>query len=59
MKMKHWLESKNLKTESAEIEYVAKEKQVIGEHDKAKVESFIEALEEDEDVSDYFTNVEL
>lgn len=59
MKTKHWLESKNLKTESADIEYVAKEKLKLSDSEKEKVENFIEALEDDEDVSDYYTNVEL
>ncbi|MCX6792454.1 MAG: YebC/PmpR family DNA-binding transcriptional regulator [Candidatus Falkowbacteria bacterium] len=59
MKAKVWLESKNLKTESAAMEYVAKEKLILNENDKAKVESFIEALDDDEDVSDYFTNAEI
>lgn len=57
-KTKKWLETKKLVTESAEIEYVAKEKLSLSEEDKKKVEDFIEALEEDEDVSDYFSNVE-
>ncbi len=55
---KAWLEAQKLPTESAEIEYVAKEKLKLSEEDKAKVETFIEALEEDEDVSDYFSNIE-
>jgi transcriptional/translational regulatory protein YebC/TACO1 len=59
MKTKQWLETKKIVTESAEIEYVAKEKLLISPEEKEKVETFIDALEEDEDVSDYFTNVEL
>ncbi len=58
IKTKHWLESKKLQVESAEIEYVAKEKLKLSEEDKAKVETFIDALEDDEDVSDYFSNLE-
>ena len=58
-KVKQWLESKNLATESAAIEYVAKEKLVLNDEDRAKVEGFIEVLEADDDVSDYYTNVEL
>ncbi len=58
MKTKHWLETKKLNTESAEIEYVAKEKLQLSEEDKTKVETFIDALEEDEDVSDYYSNIE-
>ncbi len=58
MKTKHWLESKKLSTESADIEYVAKEKLELSDADKSKVETFVDALEEDEDVSDYFSNIE-
>lgn len=58
IKTKQWLETKSLTTESAEIEYVAKEKLVVSDEDKAKIENFIDVLESDEDVSDYFTNVD-
>lgn len=58
MKTKKWLEGKKLATESAEIEYVAKEKLKLTEDDQAKIEAFTEALEEDEDVSDYYSNLE-
>ncbi len=58
MKVKHWLETKKLDTESADIEYVAKEKLKLSEEDKTKVETFMDALEADEDVSDYFNNIE-
>ncbi len=57
-KVKGWLESKKLETASAAIEYVAKEKISLSDEDRAKVESFIDVLENDEDVSDYFTNIE-
>jgi len=57
-KTKTWLETKKLATESADIEYVAKEKLNLSEEDRARVENFIEALEADEDVNDYFFNVE-
>lgn len=58
-KVKDWLEGKNLPTESAAIEYVAKEKLEVSDEDRGKLESFIEALEADDDVSDYYTNAEL
>lgn len=58
-KVKGWLEGKNLKTASADIEFVAKEKLQVSDADREKIESFIDALESDEDVSDYFTNAEL
>lgn len=52
-----FLESKGLKTESAEIEYVAKEKQELKDGDKNTVEKIMEELEDNEDVSDYYTNI--
>lgn len=58
IKTKQWLETKKLTVESAEIEYVAKEKLKLSEEEKTKVEAFIDVLEEDEDVSDYFSNIE-
>lgn len=59
MQVKKWLEAKNLAVESAEIEYVAKEKKKLSDSDKEKFDQFIDALEDDEDVSDYYTNIEL
>ena len=56
-KVKQFLEGKNIKTESAEIEYVAKENVVVGGEEKERVEKFIEELENNEDVSDYYHNV--
>ena len=58
-KMIDFLASKNLKTESAEIEYVAKEKLAITDTaESQKLEKFIDELEDNEDVSDYYTNAE-
>lgn len=54
---KKWLEEKKISTALAEIEYVAKEKITLSESDQEKVTNFIEALEGDEDVSNYFTNI--
>jgi YebC/PmpR family DNA-binding regulatory protein len=54
---KEFLEHKSLKIESAEIEYVAKEKMETPVEDKEKLEKFMEALEDNEDVSDYYTNL--
>jgi YebC/PmpR family DNA-binding regulatory protein len=56
-KIRDFLESKDLKLESAEIEYVAKEKITAPEEDKIKLEKFMEELDDNEDVSDYFTNL--
>ncbi len=55
-KVKQFLETKNLKTETAEIEYVAKEIMALSDEDKNKVQNFIGQLEENEDISDYYTN---
>jgi YebC/PmpR family DNA-binding regulatory protein len=55
-KVTQLLESKNIKTETAQIEYVAKEKQEVKEEDKEKIEKFIEELENSEDIADYYTN---
>ena len=54
---KKFLEDKGIKTESAEIEYVAKEGLEVSEADKDKLNKFTEALEDNEDVTDYYTNV--
>jgi YebC/PmpR family DNA-binding regulatory protein len=59
-KVKQFLDSKDIKAESAEIEYVAKEKAENPSTDgKEKIEKFIEELEDNEDVADYYTNVNI
>lgn len=58
-KMSDYLSGKAIKAESGEIEYVAKEKLSLGEEEAAKVEKFLEELEDNEDVSDYYTNTDL
>lgn len=58
-KVKKFLEEKKIKTESAEIEYIAKDSQEISGADKEKIEKFIEELEENEDVADYYTSVNI
>lgn len=55
--VKKFLETKNIATESAEIEYVAKDKVSPTGEDEAKIEKLIDALEENEDVAEYFTNL--
>ena len=58
-KLKTFLDQQAITTEIAEIQYVAKEKLVVdNDDDKLKLEKFVEALEESEDVSDYYTNAE-
>jgi len=58
-KVKEFLESKGLKAESAQIEFVPKEENSVFGEDKEKVEKFIFELEDNEDVSDYFSNVNI
>jgi len=58
-KLKMFLEGKGVATEAADIEYVAKESTELTGEDKGKVEKFIEELDENEDVSDYYTNVNI
>jgi len=56
-KVKGFLDSKKIPAESAEISYVAKEVSEASAEDKEKIEKFIEALENNEDVSDYYYNI--
>lgn len=56
-KVNNFLVRKNIQVESAEIEYVAKELSELNDADKEKVEKFIDALEENEDVSEYYHNI--
>lgn len=54
--IKSFLEEKELKIESAEIEYVAKDKNNLSEEEDNKVNSFLESLDDLEDVSSYYLN---
>lgn len=58
-KIKQFLEGKNIDSESADIEFVAKENLDLNDEERAQVERFIEELEDNEDVSDYYTNANL
>lgn len=58
-KVKQLLDGKNIKTETAEMEYIAKEEAQLSDSDKETVQKFIDELEDDEDVSDYYTNVNI
>jgi len=55
--VKDFLEGKGLSVESAEIEHVAKEKIANPAEDKQKIEKFMEELDDNEDVNDYYTNL--
>lgn len=58
-KLKSYLENMNIATESAQIDYVPKETVDLDEGDRESIEKFIDTLEENEDVADYYTNVNL
>jgi YebC/PmpR family DNA-binding regulatory protein len=58
-KLKQFLDLKGVKTEAADIEYVAKEQQKLSTADAQKVQELINELEENEDVSGYYNNVNL
>lgn len=58
-KLKSFLDEKKIETESAEIEYIAKDNIEASVEDKEKIEKFIEELEENEDAADYYTNVNI
>lgn len=58
-KIKQLLDAKNITTATAEIEYVAKEPMDLNDEEKEKVRKFIDELEGNEDVSDYYTNVNI
>lgn len=53
---KQFLEEKCLQTETAEIEYVAKDEASVSGEEKEQLQKFIDELEENEDVSEYYTN---
>ena len=55
--IKKFLDNKNIKIESAEIEYIAKEKININDNDKNKIEKLINAIENCEDIADYYLNI--
>ena len=56
-KIREFLEVKGLKVEAAEIEYAAKEKIVLPADAQEKLDKFFEELDDNEDVSDYYTNL--
>src|SRR3989338_4564098 len=58
-KVKQFLDAKSIKTESAEIEYVSKDRTQLTDEEKAKVQKFIEALDSNEDIANYYTNINI
>jgi YebC/PmpR family DNA-binding regulatory protein len=55
--IKKFLENKEIATESAEIEFIAKETLKISDEAKEKIEKFEEELDNCEDVSDFYSNI--
>lgn len=56
-KVKEVLDAEGVALESADIEYVAKEQKDVTEEDWERIEKIIDALDENEDVADVFTNI--
>ncbi|MCX6739850.1 MAG: YebC/PmpR family DNA-binding transcriptional regulator [Candidatus Parcubacteria bacterium] len=57
-KVRKGLEDLNFNLEDAAMEYVAKEKVKVDDETGQKISAFLEALDENEDVEDYYTNLE-
>ena len=55
--IKKFLNNKNIKIKSAEIEYIAKEKININDNNKNKIEKLINDIENCEDIADYYINI--
>lgn len=51
------LEGKGVKIESADIGFVPKETQEVSDEEREKIEGFIDDLEAEEDVCDYYHNI--
>ncbi len=58
-KIRKHLEDKSLVIDSAEIEYISKEKNNLEEESLEKIRNFLEELDDLEDVSDCYLNVEV
>ncbi len=58
-KIKEFLEEKNIKVEHAEIEQVAKEKKLINQESKERIQKLFNELDENEDINDFYTNAEI
>ncbi|MFH0891564.1 MAG: YebC/PmpR family DNA-binding transcriptional regulator [Candidatus Falkowbacteria bacterium] len=56
-KVNKFFEEKHIAVASAEAEYLPKEEITVGPEDKEKIENFIDELEDNEDVSDYYHNI--
>ncbi|MFA6537237.1 MAG: YebC/PmpR family DNA-binding transcriptional regulator [Patescibacteria group bacterium] len=58
-KIKKFLETKNIKPSYSEVEWLAKEKVKLSDDDKASVEKMLTLLEENEDINDVYSNLEV
>lgn len=56
-RLNSWLEEKGLAPETSGIEYVAKEKLALPPTEMEKIEQILASLEDNEDVSEYYTNL--
>ena len=56
-KVSNGLEKMDIKVEYAELEYVAKETIEVSDEEQTKLDKFFEALDDDEDVDYYYTNL--
>ena len=57
--VKQAVEKLEIEAESAEIEFIANQTETVDENAREKIEKLIEELDENEDVTDYYTNIEL
>lgn len=57
-KVRDFLDSKGLKVEASEIEYVAKEKTILPAEASEKIDKLFEELDDNEDVGDYYSNIQ-
>jgi transcriptional/translational regulatory protein YebC/TACO1 len=55
--VKSFLDSKGVKAETADIEYIPSQIKKVEEKEKEKVDKFIEELEDCEDVNDHYNNL--
>ncbi len=53
----NFLKDKGIMLSSSQVAYIAKEKQEISEKDIEKIDKFLEELEENEDVNNYYHNI--
>ena len=56
-KIEQFLKDKEIIVESADIEYVAKDKVNLNDVDQTKIDKLLEALDDNEDVANYYTNI--